>query len=49
MTLVGICEQCAEEKPPRVPHERRRLTRGPDGEKLCPRHAREAWEESDDV
>lgn len=43
MTLMGICGRCAEEKPLHVPHERRRLTRGPDGEKLCPRHAREAW------
>lgn len=43
MTLIGICEECAEKKPIHVPHERRRLVRGPDGEKLCSRHAREAW------
>lgn len=43
MTLMGICGRCADEKPTHVPHERRRLTRGPDGEKLCSRHAKEAW------
>jgi len=43
VTLMGICGQCADEKPLHVPHERRRLTRGPDGEKLCSRHAKEAW------
>jgi len=42
VTLMGICGRCADEKPPHVPHEQRRLTRGPDGEKLCSRHAREA-------
>jgi len=43
MTLMGICDRCADEKPNHVPHERRLLTRGPDGEKLCSRHAKEAW------
>jgi hypothetical protein len=48
MTLMGACERCLEDKPPRVPIERRRLTHGPDGEHLCARHAREAWREYDE-
>ena len=45
MTRMGICSRCAEKKPPHVPHERRRVGRGPNGELLCARHRREAWEE----
>lgn len=47
MTLMGICARCAEEKPSHVPHERRRVSRGPDGDLLCGRHYREAWREHD--
>lgn len=49
MTLMGICEKCAEQKPSHVPHERRRLSRGPNGERLCGPHMREAWREHDGV
>jgi len=49
MTLMGICERCKEEKPTYVPFERRRLTRGPNGKHLCPRHAREAFKEAEEL
>jgi len=49
MTLIGICKRCAEKKPIHVPHERRRLTRGPDGKKLCSRHARAAWNDREET
>jgi len=45
MTLIGICERCKEEKPTHVPFEKRRLTHGPNGEHLCSKHAKEAFEE----
>lgn len=42
--LIGICGRCAKKKPPNAPLERQRLRRGPDGNKLCSRHANEAWD-----
>jgi len=48
MTMMGICTRCREEKPLHVPHERRCVSRGPDGDLLCGRHYREAWREHDD-
>lgn len=43
MTLMGICGGCVEESPPGRPPERQYLKRGPDGRKLCSRHAKKAW------
>lgn len=45
MTLMGICRECVEEKPAGRSPERQNLRRGPDGEKLCSRHASLAWNE----
>lgn len=47
MTLMGICGRCVEKGPAGRPPERQYLTRGPDGEKLCSSHAREAWNNCD--
>ena len=44
MTLIGICGRCVEESPPGATLTRQNLRRGPDGQKLCPRHANEEWD-----
>lgn len=45
MVLLGTCEECVAEKPPHYPRERLHLTTGPNGRRLCSKHAREAWRE----
>jgi len=40
---MGICRECVKEKPASRSPERQHLKRGPDGEKLCSSHAKEAW------
>lgn len=47
MSLKGVCSACLDDAPNLSGHgslERRDLRRGPEGDKLCPRHATEAWE-----
>lgn len=44
MTLIGLCGECVDEKPPSATLTRQPLRRGPNGRKLCPRHANEAWD-----
>lgn len=48
MPLMGRCSKCLEEKPIHAPRERVKLTIGPDGNRLCARHARAAFEREHD-
>ena len=53
MPVVGSRLKCARCREDWVPHrstaERVRLRNGPGGERLCPRHYREAWEAADET
>lgn len=45
MTLIGICPRCVEERPSAARVATQELYHGPNGDRLCSRHKREAWEE----